>query len=221
MNKKIKNVITQLENLDWSNIDDVSIETQEVLDVIKDNPKIIKFFFETALEDKQLIPLVEHYDFFDKIVLYVDSKDRFRLRMHVFLEDNSNVYRPHCHRWAYSSLILNGYYDHFIYGTDKQINETSNIFNLKPIFKQTETKGSIYTLDHSAFHSIKAEPGTLSFMIRGPAVKDRFLILDKKVGKKWWEYGRESETIEEVGKKSVSKDYLEKLTKKIYNMKLF
>ena len=35
----------------------------------------------------------------------------------------------------------------------------------------------------------QAEPHTVSLIIRGPAVKDRFLVMDRKTGQSWWQYG--------------------------------
>ena len=220
MNKKITNILKSLENLDWKNFERSSFQSQKVLQNLFDDRKLIGCFLESVLKNKHLISLAEHYDFFDKVVLYVDKKDRFRIRIHIFSDDNSNVFRPHCHRWIYSSVILQGSYEHFIYGTEDQINETTDIKSLNPVMSQQEKMGSIYTLNYNVFHSIKAEPNTASLMIRGPAVKDRFLIIDKKANKVWWEYGRESETTEEIEKKSISTDYLEKLINKIYKMKI-
>lgn len=216
-----KEIIKALENIDWHNFEAVSFNTHEILKNIFENREIIKDFLDSALKDEKLVSMAEHYDFFDKLILYVDKKNRFRIRLHIFSDDNSNVYRPHCHRWLYSSLILRGGYEHFIYGTERHIKEDIDIRNLKPIIKQEETVGSIYTLDHKVFHSIKAIPDTISFFIRGPAVKDRFLLIDKRAGKIWWEYGRESETVEEIKKKSIDANHLKKLREKIYKINLF
>lgn len=100
-----------------------------------------------------------------------------------------------------------------------QINENTDIKDLNPIIIQGEKIGSIYTLNHNVFHSIEAEPDTVSIVIRGPAVKDRFLIFDKLTNKKWWEYGRESETVEEIKRKQVSIEHIKDLIEKLYKLK--
>jgi len=41
------------------------------------------------------------------------------------------------------------------------------------------------------------------------------LIIDKKANKKWWEYGRESETLEEISKKSVSPESIKEIISKL------
>jgi len=216
----MENIIKYLEKSDWENLEEIDFRSRKILKKLFNNRKIINLFLENVLNDKNLISLAEHYDFFDKIVLHVDKKDRFRIRLHIFSGDKSTKYRPHCHRWVYSSIILRGGYKHFIYGTEDQINENTNIRNLKPIMIQEERIGSFYTLNHNVFHSIEAEPNTVTIIIRGPAVKDRFLIMDKLTGKKWWEYGRESETIEEIKRKQVSIKHIKTLIDKLYKLKV-
>ncbi len=213
-------LIKNLEKINWNNFDEVFSVNKEILESIFKNRDIIGYFLNNSLKDKKLISLAEHYDFFDKIVLYIDKKDRFRIRLHVFSGENSNQYRPHCHRWDYSSVILNGGYKHNIYGTEKEINENTKIDVLKPVLCQEERIGSIYTLSNKVFHSIAAKKDTVSIIIRGPSLKDRFLIIDKKVNKIWWEYGRESETIEEIRNKVITTRNLKLLVNKVNKLVL-
>lgn len=204
MKNIFEKVIQDLEKIDWKDFNDVAISNKRILENIFNNRGVIGLLLKNVLKNDNLISLAEHYDFFDKIVLYIDQKDRFRIRLHIFSGEDSNKYRPHCHRWDYSSIILNGGYKHSIYGTEDKINENIEVDALRPILSQEEKIGSIYTLSHKVFHSIEAKKDTVSIIIRASAVKDRFLIMDKKVNKIWWEYGRESETIEEIRNKTVS-----------------
>ncbi|MBU2592875.1 hypothetical protein KKD61_05505 [Patescibacteria group bacterium] len=220
MEKSIKSVIKSLEKLDWENLEKVANHNRKLLEYLFNNREIISLFLKNVLKDNTLISLTEHYDFFDKIVLYADKKGRFRIRLHIFSGDPSTKYRPHCHRWIYSSVILRGGYKHFIYGTEDEINESTNIKDIKPIIIHEEKIGSIYTLNHKVFHSIETQPNAVTTIIRGPALKDRFLIIDKKTNKRWHEYGRESETIEEIKRKSIDISGLKKLIEKIYKLKV-
>lgn len=215
-----KNIVQELEKINWEDLNKVAFVNKRVLEDIFNNRNIIGFLLKNVLKDTNLISLAEHYDFFDKIVLYVDKKDRFRIRLHVFSGENSNQYRPHCHRWDYSSVILKGGYKHNIFGTEKEINENTKIDVLKPILYQEQKAGSIYTLSNEVFHSISAKKDTVSIIIRGPSLKDRFLIMDKKVNKIWWEYGRESETIEEIKNKAITVKDLRILIDKINKLVL-
>lgn len=215
MEKALAKTIRDLEAINWKDLHSASNSSKKILENIFSHREIVELLLKNVLKDKNLISLAEHYDFFDKIVVYVDQKDRFRIRIHIFSDDNSNRNRIHCHRWNYSSLILSGGYQHSIYGSEKDINEHVAIKDLKPIIVQEETKGSIYTLGHDAFHAINAQGNTVSLLVRGPSVKDRFLIMDKTTDKKWWEYGRASETIEEIESKNISLGNLKKLINKI------
>jgi hypothetical protein len=214
MKKNLKNILKDLEKLDWENIEEVYKRSREALRYIFDDRRILSQLISSMLKNKELLSLAEHYDFFDKLVLYVDKKDRFRLRLHIFSGEISNKERPHCHRWTYSSVILNGGYQHFIYGAENEI-INKDISEIKPVIIKEEKVGSIYAIKHNIFHSIAAKENTISFIIRGPAVKERFLIVDKKVNKKWWEYGRESETIEEIKSKSVNQDKINGIIAKL------
>jgi len=220
MEKPITSIIKSLEKLDWKNLEKVAKHNRKLLEHLLNNREIISLFLKNVLRDEALTSLAEHYDFFDKIVLYADKKGRFRIRLHIFSGNPSTKFRPHCHRWVYSSVILRESYNHFIYGTEDQINENTDIKDLKPIIIQKEKTSSIYTLNHNVFHSIETKPDTVSIIIRGPALKDRFLIIDKKTNKKWWEYGRESETIEEIKRKSMDISLLRKLIDKLYKLKV-
>src|SRR3989344_3363851 len=220
MEKILERTIKSLEKINWKDFNDIALKSSTVLVDIFNNRRIIDLFLKNVVKNNNLISLVEHYDFFDKLVIYIDKKDRFRIRLHVFSGEDSNKHRPHCHRWNYSSVILQGAYKHNIYGTEDKIDENTKINNLNPILVQEEKVGSIYTLSHKVFHSIAAQKDTVSMLIRGPALKDRFLIMDKKVNKIWWEYGRESETIEEIKNKSVSPENFKKIINKIYSIVL-
>lgn len=215
----MEEILRDLDSLDWENIEEASFHTQEALRRLFSNRSILRSLLGSVLSNRELISLCEHYDFFDKIVLYKDELDRFRIRLHVFLAE-SHRDRPHCHRWLYSSTILRRSYQHLIYGTEDQINQNTDVQDLEPMMIREEKVGLIYTLNHNVFHSVGAEPYTVSIIIRGPAVKDRFLVMDKRTNKKWWEYGRESETIEEIRRKAMSLDYLKRLINEIYEMGL-
>lgn len=218
MEKRLDKTIRSLEKINWENFDDVALKSGIILEDIFNNKDIIDLLMKMAIKDNHLVSMAEHYDFFDKIILYIDKKDRFRIRLHIFSGEDSNKYRPHCHRWDYSSLILKGGYKQNIYGTEENINEDTKIQSLNPILVQEEKVGSIYTISNKTFHSIAAEKDTVSMLIRGPSVKDRFLIMDKKVNKIWWEYGRESETIEEIRSKSMTPESFKEIIKKVYGL---
>ncbi|MCP2278808.1 hypothetical protein [Nocardia amikacinitolerans] len=69
-----------------------------------------------------------------------------------------------------------------------------------------ETVGTSYTLSHKAIHAVVAEPGTVSLVVRGPAVADRFLVMDAATGAAWWQYGAAQESEADSRKKRMSRE---------------
>jgi hypothetical protein len=198
--KDLQRTIERLKFLNWDDAKQVSEISQQTL-LSLSQPYILHDLINNMLKDKALLKLCEHYDFFDKFVLYRESQDRFRIRLHIFLQE-SHKDRPHHHRWIYSSLILKGEYTHSLYGyIDDFLQNSIQPGILEPFLVQKESPGSHYTLTHNIIHAVDALPFTVTLFIRGPVLRTRFMIFDKKTGMKWWEYGRESETIEETKKK--------------------
>ncbi|MGH3771107.1 MAG: hypothetical protein ACRDRW_06895 [Pseudonocardiaceae bacterium] len=113
--------------------------------------------------------------------------------------------RPHNHRWTYRSRILHGSYTHTLYGTDDQLdNDTIDVAALQPRMVRTESTGDTYTLHHTMIHSVTAQPYTTSLIIRGPAVKDRFLVTDRTTGQAWWQHGAATEPPDEAARKRMN-----------------
>jgi aminoglycoside phosphotransferase (APT) family kinase protein len=57
-------------------------------------------------------------------------------------------------------------------------------------------------------HAVVAEPVTVSLVLRGPAIKDRFLVMDRKTGESWWQHGASQESIASATKKQMSLERL-------------
>jgi hypothetical protein len=55
-------------------------------------------------------------------------------------------------------------------------------------------------------HSVVARPYTVTLIVRGPAVKDRFLVTDRHTGRAWWQYGAAREDPAEAARKRMSAD---------------
>ncbi|WP_345496650.1 hypothetical protein [Nocardia callitridis] len=52
-------------------------------------------------------------------------------------------------------------------------------------------------------------------MVRGPAVKDRFLVMDRKTGEAWWQYGARQESAEQARQKRMTPERLRELTARL------
>jgi predicted metal-dependent enzyme (double-stranded beta helix superfamily) len=185
-------LITELDNLDWDDLAAVATSTDKLLVTLDHDRTLLRQLTDDALANPDLARLCEHYDILDKIVLH-DDPHGWRLRLHVFLPGYFD--RPHNHRWTYASRILHGSYTHTLYGTEELLGDTDTIdvSTLRHRMIRTETTGDTYVLHHTSIHSVTAEPYTTTLIVRGPAVKRRFLVTDRHTGQAWWQYGAATE----------------------------
>lgn len=185
---------------DWDDIDAVEATARKVLDALATDDAAIPSVLAVLPDHPELMALCEHYDILDKIVLR-DDPAGFRVRLHVFLPGHFD--RPHNHRWSYASTILHGEYRHYLFG-NVELDEHVQPRDLEAVMVRQEQVGSTYALHHSMVHAVVAEPYTVSLVVRGPAVKDRFLAMDRHTGQSWWQYGAAKESAEEAEQKRMS-----------------
>jgi hypothetical protein len=84
-----------------------------------------------------------------------------------------------------------------------------------------EQQGSRYALHDSMVHAVTAEPYTVSLIIRGPAVKERFLVMDRTTGESWWQYGAQQEDPAVAEAKRMSPARLHDVTQRLLRGRLF
>jgi hypothetical protein len=53
-------------------------------------------------------------------------------------------------------------------------------------------------------HSVTAHGQAVTLIVRGPAVKDRFVVTDRTTGQAWWQYGAATETPEAAAAKRMT-----------------
>jgi hypothetical protein len=161
-------------------------------DAMTSAPAVLAGLLQALLEDPRLQAMCERYDFLDKLVLHDMPDAGVRIRLHLYRDGYYD--RPHNHRWSFASRIIRGQYGHRIFRTDDAFTEDTDPAGLRPLCERTETPGSTYALHHASVHTVQASEGTIALLIRGPAAKDRFLILDRAAGGSLWAYGAASET---------------------------
>ncbi|WP_431955841.1 hypothetical protein [Nocardia lijiangensis] len=197
----LEQIIEPLRDVDWNNPEAVHTATQPVLDVLATERQLLRALALAALDDEELLSLCEHYDILDKIVLF-SNPSGIRLRLHVFQPGYFD--RPHNHRWTYSSRILRNRYLHRLYG-DAELDSSLHPGTLDAVQVREEVVGTSYTLSHKAIHAVVADPGTVSLVVRGPAVTDRCLVMDSATGAAWWQYGAAQESEEDSQRKRMSR----------------
>jgi hypothetical protein len=214
-------IVGQLRSLDgeddWNDIDAVEAATRQVLVALTADRSLIRSVLDDLPGRADLLALCEHYDVLDKIVLW-DDPSGFRVRLHVFLPGYFD--RPHNHRWSYASTILRGWYRHYLFGS-VELDETVKPHDLDAVMVREERVGDAYALHHSMVHAVVAEPYTVSLVVRGPAVKDRFLVMDRKTGESWWQYGAKQESSEDAEQKRMSVERFEEMRGQLYEWGVF
>jgi hypothetical protein len=180
-----------LTGLDWNDLTAVTAASTRVLDQLSADRALLGALTDAVVDNPHLAGLCEHYDILDKIVLH-DDPDGWRLRLHVFLDGYFD--RPHNHRWTYTSRILSGTYTHVLYGTDQDFTDEVDVAALSPRLVRVEEPGDTYTLHHGMIHFVNAHGEAVTLIVRGPAVKDRFVVTDRASGEAWWQYGAATET---------------------------
>ncbi|KDA44530.1 hypothetical protein [Frankia sp. BMG5.23] len=213
----MEHVIEPLRGLDWNDIDAVEHATRKALTQLADDPDLIRAALLELPNRPELLALCEHYDILDKIVLYQNDAG-IRVRLHVFLPGYFD--RPHNHRWSYASRIVRGEYRHYLFG-DLDVDAEPEPGSLAALQVRQEQVGDSYALHHSMVHAVVAEPYTVSLVIRGPAVKERFLVMDRGTGEHWWQYGAEQETAGDAARKRMTRERLDELTGLLREWDLF
>jgi len=174
-------------------------KSKEILQAFIDDKTILRRKILEIPQKNELFSLCEHYDILDKVVLYADEE--FRIRLHIFADGYFD--RPHNHRWSYSSFILSGGYQHIIYTLIEE-KESPGIQDLVPVIVRNEKAGDFYTLHSSQYHSVIAEPGTVTLVARGTSDKERFRLIDRVTKEAWWQYGASKESSEDKNKKRMT-----------------
>lgn len=213
----METVIAPLRSLDWEDADAVEAAAVKAFAMLTAHQRALRGILLALPERPELLGLCEHYDILDKIVLH-DDPSGVRVRLHVFQAGYFD--RPHNHRWSYASMILRGQYRHYLFG-DAELDESVDPASLKALMVRDEQPGSAYALHHTMVHAVVAEPHTVSLVIRGPAVKNRFLVMDRTTGQSWWQYGASQEPAYEAEHKRMSAGRLAELTGRLRDWDLF
>jgi hypothetical protein len=195
-----------LDTVDWKSTGSILRTAEAIFDATTHEPGLLAALLDNLTTDAHLRPMCEGYDFMDKLVLWDSPDHQIRLRLHLYRPGYFD--RPHNHRWPFASRILRGSYLHRLYGRDDHFTEDTDPDQLTPILERVERPGSTYALHHTSVHTVQAEADSISLLLRGPAAKDRFLILDKAAGS-FWVYGAAQETAETRASKIMKPDQLD------------
>jgi len=191
-----------LEKINWDDTGSILSGCRPVFGALTRDPDLLLRLLDDLGGDERLRAMCERYDFLDKLVLHDIAPSGIRVRLHLYRPGYFD--RPHNHRWSFASHILRGRYLHRIFGRDHEFNEDTDPDTLMAIHERFEEPGATYALHHTSVHTVQADAGTISLLLRGPAAKDRFLILDRRAGGSFWVYGAAQESPEQRATKRMT-----------------
>lgn len=194
--------LSRLEQIDWDSPASILDGCVPLFKAAGDEADLLLGLLDRLADDPELASMCERYDFLDKLVLADLAAAQVRVRLHVYRPGYFD--RPHNHRWNFASNIIRGQYRHLIFGRDDTFNEQTDPDALVPIHERIEQPGDHYVLHHSSVHTVRAEADTVSLLVRGPATKERFLIIDRAAGGFFWVYGQANETAQQRAAKQMS-----------------
>ncbi|MFI1760705.1 hypothetical protein ACH41H_01325 [Streptomyces sp. NPDC020800] len=145
-------------------------------------PDRLAALLRSARTDPRLLGLSEVRPWGNRMVLHEDPASGARLRLQHWAGGDKDPHgRPHNHRWAFASTILHGSYVHRLYGdvADVERRLAGGGGPARPLLERTESAGSLYVLSPQAVHSATAAAGTVSLLLRGPAVGEYAVRLNR------------------------------------------
>ncbi|WP_449434432.1 hypothetical protein [Pseudomonas putida] len=120
--------------------------------------------------------------------------------------------RPHNHRWPYAAYVLTGGYEHYLYSVSSARPASGRIAQLEELqleFAEHRPTGTSYFLKENLYHSIGAAPGTVTLIIRGPATKGFFTVMDRPADNAWVQRGSALESASERAAKRMADEQYE------------
>lgn len=213
--------------IDWSDFEAAGHQTRQITRRIGTDKAALRALVDHAAKTPELLAQCERHQLLHYLVV-TDGTDRgFRLRIHLSTQDSLD--RPHDHRFSFSSYIARGKYTHVIHRADQHIYNPADdertkqwmnrhnpdpvtdirFSNVKPILVRDTTAGNCYSMHHSVIHSTITTPGTVSIFLRGPAEKDRSVIMDKATQTFWWRFSKTEESAERRQEKTMTQAHID------------
>ena len=143
--------------------------------------------------EPRLVRLCEQLQGLKKIVLIDDKCRDIRLRLHLF--ENYEFDVAHNHKWSFHSTILSGRYLQSLHGEVRDDMSALDIQSMSVVTATEYRTLDSYFLRHSMVHSLRAEPHTVTLVIRGPIMRAQSLWRDLKNSKAWVHKGDATDTL--------------------------
>jgi hypothetical protein len=190
--------------IDWADLRHARDPGRELVDRVVTSDGLLAGVIGDIIAGRGAPGACESYPAMDKLVLWQSPDRRLRLRLHVFYPGYAD--RPHNHRWSFFSRVLGGAYLHSVYGSeDEVLAETGRGGSPRVRLAHQVAAGGEYFLDHSLVHSLNTAETTVSLLLRGPSVKDRYFTVEPAAtGAVAWSDGAARETAEQASAKAMT-----------------
>jgi hypothetical protein len=164
-------VLNRLSRLDWESIENAENHCRTALEELS-RPGALGELLAGVRSDKRLLGLSERFPWGDRLVLWDDPVNRWRVRLHRFEEQTDD---PHSHQWPFHTLILHGSYRHLLYGPERAVQASMEATGVlpAPLLARTEVPGSSYAIDDQMVHVVKTRADTVSVVVQGPRLRDQ------------------------------------------------
>jgi hypothetical protein len=157
-----------------------SLKLENALREIAKYPFSIQQRGEEILNDPHIFnSYVQHCNYprtiMDKFMLYMDERDRFRVRIHRFktkIQNGSSVDRPHSHKWPMATIILKGSYIEKLYKIE-EIDIQSKRAKISEFSSRLLTTGDTNSLNYDVVHQTvcNSDEPAITLFIRGKSFK--------------------------------------------------
>ncbi|HEY4294695.1 hypothetical protein [Luteibacter sp.] len=207
--------VEALHRLDWADTETVAHQSIHLLGRLASDRAALRDAVIESRHAPHLWAMCEHYDILDKLVLHHDADSDARIRLHVF--GSGRFDRPHNHRWPYAARILTGGYDHYIFarkdGPPPQ--ESTRPEDLQLEFLEHREEGTSYFLKENLYHSIRASANTITLIIRGPAARRAFTVMDRTTSESWTQYASALESESQKREKRMTGEQYDSVLRKL------
>ena len=179
-----------LSYLDWGSVETAEKSSRDALRELC-RPGALRELLGGVLADERLLKLSERHSWGDRLILWDDPVNQWRIRLHRF-EDRAD--EPHRSSMAISypdpARLLSSRAFRPEQWIRARLEEGGSLPT--PSVVRTEATGSSYAIDNEMVHYVKTEADTISVIIQGPRLKERALRV--RNGSIAWQTGRSAQS---------------------------
>lgn len=189
------NFLDELPRIDWDDLASAAAIAEPVLRRLAADKKLFRSLLAVVPDTPRLFNKCESDTVEDKIVFYDDADRGMRVRLRMATAQQREL--AHTHRFSFSNLVLRGSYAHRNYDCEGGFSERTDPETVTPICVHEDSPGHCFTIHHTAIHATPLESaGTISLVLRGPAVKLRAPVVPRQSGRGFSRIGEGEESPE-------------------------